>query len=48
MQIFPGRVVEILKKWEPPRQVTFKCLPRGDRSEVDDFDFSTFLPYGAI
>ena len=28
MQIFfPKRVVEILKKWAPPHQVTFKCPP---------------------
>ena len=27
MQIFPKRVAEILKKWAPPRQVTFKCPP---------------------
>ena len=26
--LFPKRVVEILKKWAPPRQVTFKCLSR--------------------
>ena len=26
---FPKRVVEILKKWAPPRQVTFKCPPLG-------------------
>ena len=24
---FPKRAVEILKKWTPPRQVTFKCPP---------------------
>ena len=29
MQIFLERVVEILQKWAPPRQVTFKCLPPG-------------------
>ena len=29
MQIFfPKRLVETLKKWSPPRQVTFKCPPR--------------------
>ena len=27
MQFFPERVVEVLKKWAPPRQVTFKCRP---------------------
>ena len=26
---FPEWVVETLKKWAPPRQVTFKCPPRG-------------------
>ena len=25
MQFFPEQVVEILKKWAPPRHVTFKC-----------------------
>ena len=29
MQFLPKRVVEILKKWAPPRQVTFKCPPPG-------------------
>ena len=29
MQIFPERVVKILKKWAPPCQVTFKCSPPG-------------------
>ena len=27
MQFFPKRVVEIVKKWAPSRQVTFKCPP---------------------
>ena len=27
LKFFPKRVVEILKKWGPPRQVTFKCPP---------------------
>ena len=26
---FPEWVVETLKKWAPPRQVTFKCPPGG-------------------
>ena len=27
MQFFPERIVDILKKWSPPFQVTFKCPP---------------------
>ena len=27
--LFPEQVVEILKKWAPPRKVTLKCLPPG-------------------
>ena len=34
LQIFSQRVVEILKKGEPPRQVAFKCPP-GTKHPVD-------------
>ena len=34
MQIFPKRVVEILKKWAPPRHVTFKCPPGVQMNEL--------------
>ena len=32
---FPKRAVETLKKWAPPRQVTFKCPPGRFHSLTD-------------
>ena len=38
---FLERVVEILKNWAPPRQVTFKCLPPPGENVST---FSSYMP----